>query len=309
LGADEGTGGWWGAGKRNFCGWPLRSRTRAAVLARCALTSPTKHTAVFSQGAWAAPSPLRFATRLTPIPGFGTRAARVPHPRLTPSPPGAPTPGRQPDGLNWKPSPSVAMSARTNGCGSRARDVRLVGRGRTNPWRHPRPRAEPPRTSPSEKTLTLARKSADPAPTRRTANCSLFKRRGAAVIKNARSSSRSPRPDVPDKTYGCFLPGGAAPLLDASLRYASHLPSGFAFVASLLVSPPLRGSAPGAPAPFTSKSQGSLRDLRQEREELAREWVRIKSARRAAREATQPTLRVTHAHVRNHPERHRARRR
>jgi hypothetical protein len=60
----------------------LHLEARAEVLARCVVTSPTKHTAVFSQGAWAAPSTLRFATRLTPIPGFGTRAARVPHPRL-----------------------------------------------------------------------------------------------------------------------------------------------------------------------------------------------------------------------------------
>ena len=40
----------------------------------------------------------------------------------------------------------------------------------TNPWRPSRRRAEPPRTPPSETTLTLARENADPAPTRCTAN-------------------------------------------------------------------------------------------------------------------------------------------
>jgi hypothetical protein len=69
--------------------------------------------------------------------------------------------------------------------------------------------------------------------------------RGAALIKNACSSSRSLPRDVSDKTYGCLFTRRAAPLLAASLRYASHLPSGFAFAPSSLVSPPLRGSVPG----------------------------------------------------------------
>jgi hypothetical protein len=101
--------------------------------------------------------------------------------------------------------PSARFVAASYGCGSRARDVRLAGRERTNRWRHERSRAEPPRTPPSETTLTLARESADPAPTRRTANCcSLFKRRGAASTRSARRGSRSLRLGVPDKTYGCF---------------------------------------------------------------------------------------------------------
>ena len=85
-----------------------------------------------------------------------------------------------------KPSPRVARSARENGYGSRTRDVRLAGRERTNPWRHQRSRAEPPRTPPSENTLTLARENNDPAPT----PCTVQPIAALSELNLARSATR-----------------------------------------------------------------------------------------------------------------------
>jgi hypothetical protein len=126
-------------------------------------------------------------------------------------------------------------------------------------------------------------------------------------IWRARRGSCSLPRGVSDNKNGCFWPrrGCAPPRRFASLRVSPpigvHLRR---FAPSLTPASRFRA---GAPAPARPSHRAHLETFAKRRVEGAREWMRIRNARRGSRGATQPSLRVTNAHLRNHPERYRAR--